>query len=148
MVEVYTAPSSASLKEDILSAFGPKDGVLRIIVATVAFGMGIDYPDISQVIHFGVPTSAEDLVQQSGRAGRVGQPARSITIRNALLPGTSPIVKQFVQDKTQQCRRKVLFQSFFGVSNVQSANPLCSCCDYCTRLCMCGNCDTITEIIC
>lgn len=141
-MEVYTAPSSVSLKEDILNAFGPKDATLRIIVATIAFGMGIDYTDICQVIHFGAPTSAEDLVQQSGRAGRAGQPATSITIKNSLLPGTSPVIKEFVREKMNKCRRKVHFKPFFGVTEVKSASPLCSCCDYCSTLCTCGNCDT------
>lgn len=141
MVEVYTAPTSVGLKEEILEVFG-QDTSLRILVATVAFGMGIDYPDIRQVVHFGVPPNAEDLVQQSGRAGRDGQPAKTYVIRNNLLPGTSTSIKHFVEKDVKECRRKILFAPFFGVTEVKSADPLCSCCDFCTSLCKCGDCDT------
>ena len=64
--------SPQSKKEHILASFQSDQGSIRILVATIAFGMGVDCKQVHRTVHFGPAKNVECYMQESGRAGRDG----------------------------------------------------------------------------
>lgn len=89
--EAYHAGMSAAQRKKIQNHF--MDGTLRIIVATVAFGMGINKSDIRCIIHYNMPSSFESYVQEVGRAGRDNKPANCHVFINSSSSDVDELLK-------------------------------------------------------
>lgn len=80
VVDMYSKSMHPSVQQAIVSAFtSPLDASpLRLVIATVAFGLGVNCKCVYQIIHWGPPEDVEEYVQETGRAGRDGQPACAV----------------------------------------------------------------------
>ena len=147
----YHAGLSDELRQKTQNDFINDD--IEIIVATVAFGMGINKPNVRFVIHFDLPKSIEQYYQEIGRAGRDGNPAHALLLFSAadifklkfLMQDKSPdevkkaeamlsAISNYAQ--ANSCRRRAILK-YFGenisegkLKEIQGDAP---CCDFCSR---------------
>ena len=140
VVDMYTHCTHETVKDKIIKQF-TKPPSLRIVIATIAFAMGINCPDVRHVIHWGVPSDAEMYVQESGRAGRDGKlSCATIWISSSDLDKryTTQHMIDYCKEKNVFCRRSFLFEEFYHCNFTCKG---CKCCDICLRICDCGRCD-------
>ena len=137
LVEMYHAGTPESVKTYVINEIGKYGSQLRLIICTVAFGMGIDCKDMYRSIHFGPPKTVELLVQECGRIGRDGMQCICYVLYNGLLTSyCNEHMKELITSKS--CRRQSICKLFTD-SSPQLSNEGCCCCDNCAHTCKCAN---------
>ncbi len=139
----YHAGLSSKVREKNQSRFINEESI--IIVATIAFGMGIDKPDVRFVAHLNIPKSIEAYYQETGRAGRDSLPSSAFmvygfgdiaTLRSMIDSSTSNNERKRIEHQklttllgfaeSTSCRRKILL-NYFGEETVEKCNNCDTC---------------------
>lgn len=140
----YHAGLSFEARREVQALFRYDE--IDIVVATIAFGMGIDKPNVRFVIHYDLPKNIEGYYQETGRLGRDGMPARALLLYN---PADSVRLRSFIHEdlseiqqriehhklnhmlafaEATQCRRQILLNYFD-----EKFDKSCQLCDICDQ---------------
>lgn len=76
----YYPKADDAVKEFFLSDFRNENGIVRVLIATIAFGMDVDCKSSHTVIHYGPPSTLEDYFQEAGCAGQNGLPRKTVLV--------------------------------------------------------------------
>ncbi len=130
LADVYTRVNTEAKKEQILQFFKTPNSTLRCLIATTAFGMGVDCPNIRQVYHWGSPSEPEEYVQETGRAGQDREDAIATIFAEPVGKHTSKEMKIYLSNSTVY-RRRLLFQDFLNFCEKDITVSGIKCCDIC-----------------
>lgn len=139
LVGVYHSHSWESTKNMVIASF-KGNGIIRVVIATTALCMGVNFPDVRYIINWGPARTILDQHQQAGRAGRDSVTSHVIVLYHGQQAGPcEQAVKDFV--RSEGCLRVAAYKSLDD--NIKSSSPQHDCCSYCKSTCVCkgGMCD-------
>ena len=153
--QMFTACTAEDTKDYIMKSFMDPAGAIRVVIATIAFGLGVDCPNIRTILHWGASKSIDAYTQETGRSGRDGLQSRAILYlsENDQTP-TEDGDKTSTQDQSMKayctnkmkCRRLVLMSEFASESDIKRPVHSHDCCDICQRVCTCESCTNATSV--
>ena len=136
LIDMFHAGTPEQVKEFIISETAKEESYLRVLICTIAFGMGVACKSFNRVVHFEPSKNLESYIQEYGRAGRDGKDSTCHLIYNGLLScKSSDDMKEFIY--TKDCRRECIAKNFVA-SFSNDLQDTCSCCDNCAKNCSCG----------
>ena len=142
LIAMFHSCTDEHNKRVVMSSLSQTDGVVRVVFATMALGMGVDFKSLDYIVHYGAPRSLEDYTQECGRAGRDHQQSVS---RIYWKPSEAPVyadqsvyrnkelkeVRDYLEN-TELCHRFMLLKYFDpAVAMTLGSRDNTLCCDNC-----------------
>ena len=158
LLSMYHGQIAEALQKYTLDVFRKEDSVLRVLICTIAFGMGVEIPDVRQVVHWGKSRSLLCHWQEIGRCGRDGEPAKAIWFPKTTAGEDKELFDKLKNDDNI-CIRKCILESFklpnMDLSLIHALDSrapctrscelcdctLCRCCSHCRQKCACFSSD-------
>jgi superfamily II DNA helicase RecQ len=156
---MFHASTDEASKERILENITSPDGHLKLLISTIAFGMGVNIPDVDLVIHWGIPPSALSYWQEIGRCARDGRDGFALcyAFQRSISKCESDSIKSLFKEDPSKCIRKEVLKTFQlkGLLPAKSSTTKkthdncgeqsschcakCNCCSVCLQSCSCSN---------
>jgi superfamily II DNA helicase RecQ len=151
LVSMFHGQIGETLTAYTLSEFPKPDSNIRVLVSTIAFGLGVEIPDIRTVVHWGRCKNVSALWQEFGRGGRDGEPSRAIWYPTSVAGEDQALFTKLKADRTT-CIRETILSAFVlpgmrtisvmptcdsRIRCVDCHCPSCSCCSNCRSRCKC-----------
>jgi ATP-dependent DNA helicase RecQ len=147
-IDMYHSKTNETVKENIKQDMQDENGKIRVLIATSAAGMGVNFKGVNNVIHFGPPKDMDSFVQQLGRAGRDGsQTAKALLLFNSRqCRNLDDDMKKYI-DNSDKCRRQIMLSAYNY--NIEENRLKHLCCDICKLSCLCGqeNCNDYEHLL-
>ena len=134
MLEQFSSSYSGVDEARIVDRVTNNDPKLRLIITTIALGMGIDMAGVERVYHWGCPDNILRYWQEVGRAGRDGRPAKAKLFATPLsVVKTQDSMKKLIETaKAGSCVRKAILEALTLTTNKTCEKPVLCCCN-CTQ---------------
>ena len=151
IADMFHAHTDEDSKQRIMEHFVSKDGNLKVLISTVAFGMGVNIRDVDMVVHWGVPPSSLSYWQEIGRCARDGREGyaicyaykRSVTnckeesLKSLMTKGVTGCIRENILERFQL--KGIKDSAMLHLSKYRNKSH-----EHCTEICTCGRCQCCT----
>ena len=125
LIGMYHHNTIEKNKKIVTSSLYNPNGKCRVIFCTNALGMGINFPDIRYVVHYGPPRNVEDFLQEIGRSGRDGKSAMAILLfRGKHLRKCDTAIKNYANGDNIECLRTHILSAFRQIKHDAVGNTV------------------------
>lgn len=128
---MYHSKTTDATKEKIRKDMLDANGKIRVLICINAVGMGVNFQNVNNIVHYGPPRDLDNLVQQMCRAGRDGTQSNELIIykANQLKKVDDDVIKLL-----KSCRQKIINEAYIQ-KHVRASDHFC--CDICELVCEC-----------